>query len=174
MVLADAWNQIVGSFRALLAAVFGIIPIVSVIWLVIKVKGSYQKDGIDHTLKGKFDKDKTHLISGGHGNANIRFMKRHHWNYRVVKTLPNGVRLGNIERHNRSRERRDMGHAWFPRHWSSLKIIVAGWWASRKSKNKAIDNKTTDPVNICGVGVKVNKTDGKINSVFPDNPEAKK
>lgn len=177
MDLADAWNQVVDTFRTSAAIIGGTLPLIVIIWVVLKIRSVFGHHGISHSVRGTFLPDLKHpqkMKSGGHGDANIGFLKRRHFSFQIDKTLENGVRLGHIDKHNRTNEKKPMGHAWFPKGWNWIKITFAGLFAASKKSSKQISDGSTPPVVVDKVPVILNKTDGKINTVCPLNPEAKK
>ena len=57
-----------------------------------------------HSSEGKYTKptrknDKLRLVSGGHGQAGLNQLDKYGIKYNIVKTYPNGVRVGNIPNH---------------------------------------------------------------------------
>ena len=61
--------------------------------LVHSVEGTYVNVG------SKDPKKPLRLDSGGHGQAMFKILKKAHVGYNIVKTYPNGVRIGNVENH---------------------------------------------------------------------------
>ena len=108
------------------------------------------------------------LLSGGHGQAGMDLLDRHGIKYNIVKTYPNGVRVGNVPGHKDPRKRSGAGQSWFPRSWSSKDIRRAGEHvASLKGNRRVSDGKPVFGV-YKGVRVGVIRTNGKIATVFPD------
>lgn len=93
-------------------------------------KEKIAKKAIDHSSLGIFttgDKhNKPRLKSGGHGEENIKALKKLNTEYNVVKKYPNGVRLGNIPSHKNVYKRTGTIHTWFPKSWSRKTIKKAG------------------------------------------------
>lgn len=122
-----------------------------------------------HSSLGEFTKGnaktKPRLLSGGHGQENIKELKRLGTPYNILKVCENGVRLGNIPSHKSSIKRYGMGQTWFPKKWTRKTIKRAG--------EKVLRNDLCDLHNgtIFGSYKKVNvgvyKTNGKPSSVFP-------
>lgn len=117
------------------------------------------------------------LLSGGHGQAGIKLLEKLGIKYNIVKTYPNGVRVGNIPSHKHKIKRSGVGQSWFPQSWSNRDIRHAGEHVAGLKKNRH----AADGVQLYGVykGVRVGviKTNGKIATIFPDsnqNPVLKK
>ena len=66
---------------------------------------------------GKNKKPGNHirLDSGGHGQDGINLLDKYHIKYNIVKTYPNGVRVGNVPDHKRKPKQIGTGQAWFPK-----------------------------------------------------------
>ena len=92
--------------------------------------------------------------------------------HNIVKTYPNGVRVGNIPNHMQKSKRKEIGQSWFPKSWSDKDIRRAGEHVASLKGNR----KTQDGVRAYGVfkGVRVGimKTNGKIATVFPDSDQS--
>ena len=72
-----------------------------------------------HSTEGKYTKpsskkDKLRLISGGHGQAGLNQLDRYGIKYNIVKTYPNGVRVGNIPNHRNKIKQEGSNQVWFP------------------------------------------------------------
>lgn len=115
--------------------------------------------------------EKLRLASGGHGQYGLELLKKYHIQYNIVKTYPNGVRLGNIPNHRDKRKRMGMNQAWFPANWNSKDIKHAGEHVAGLKANRH----SQDGVPVFGVykGVRVGiiRTHGKIATVFPDTKQ---
>ena len=85
---------------------------------------------IIHSSLGEFTTgNKTHpprFDSGGHGEENIRELNRRGIKFNIVKTFPNGVRIGNVPTHKQPFKRKKNGQAWFPKNWTRKTIKNAG------------------------------------------------
>lgn len=127
-----------------------------------------------HSSEGKYTKparknDKLRLVSGGHGQAGLDQLGKYGIKYNIVKTYPNGVRVGNIPNHKTKAKAHDTGQSWFPKSWTTKDIRRAGEHvAGLKSNRHAPDGKKLYGF-YKGVRVVVVKTNGKIGTVFPDN-----
>ena len=126
-----------------------------------------------HSSEGAFTKparkgDHIRLKSGGHGQTGMGLLDKYGIKYNVVKTYPNGVRVGNIPDHKQKNKRSGIGQAWFPKEWNLRDIRRAGEHVASLKKNRH----TKDGVTMWGVwkGVRVGviKTHGIIGTVFPD------
>lgn len=138
---------------------------------------------IKHSNSGDFEEpknSKTRLIlppyqkyiltGGGHGQANIRKLKRKRIGYNITKIFPNGVRLGNVPTHERPYKRKGEKHAWFPKSWDALDIknvakkILAKEPFSREYKEIRKNYK--------GVTVMVYINDGEMRTICPKYDQA--
>ena len=125
---------------------------------------------IIHSSLGEFTTgDKTHpprFDSGGHGEENIRELNRRGIKFNIVKTFPNGVRIGNVPTHTKSFKRNKNGQIWFPKNWTRKTIKNAG--------EKIISTypcKLPGKINTYGthknVKVGVMRVNGKVKTIFP-------
>lgn len=92
--------------------------------------------------------------------------------YNIVKTYPNGVRVGNIPGHKDKRKRTGTGQAWFPRSWSNKDIRHAGEHVAGLEKNRKVPDGKPVFGTYKGVRVGVIKTNGKPATVFPDTDQS--
>ena len=58
------------------------------------------------------------IKSGGHGQSALDVMDKNGIKYNIVKTYPNGVRVGNIPSIHTKTKKTGTGMAWFPKSWS--------------------------------------------------------
>lgn len=126
-------------------------------------------------VKGKME-IKLRLNNGGHSQKGMDLLDKYGIEYHIVKTYPNGVRVGNVPWHTKPFKRKEIGQSWFPKHWTEKDIRRAGEHvAGLKSNRHVADGKTIYGV-YKGVRVGVIRTHGKIATVFPDSdqPLAKK
>lgn len=135
-----------------------------------------------HSNEGSFTRSQTRvngkiviklrLNSGGHGQKGMELLDKYGIKYNIVKTYPNGVRVGNIPSHMRSYKRGGINQAWFPKSWREKDIRHAGEHVAGLKKNRHIP----DGIKVYGVykGVRVGiiKTHGKIATVFPDSDQS--
>ncbi len=113
------------------------------------------------------------LESGGHGQASLEIMNRHGVEYNIVKTYPNGVRVGNVPDHKKKFKKGGTNQSWFPKDWTDKDIRKAGEHVARlKSNLNALDGKTLWGV-YKGVRTGVIRTNGKIATIFPDSNQTK-
>ncbi len=111
------------------------------------------------------------LASGGHGQNGIAILDRHGIEYNIVKTYPNGVRVGNVPDHKNPLKRTGTGQSWFPESWTSNDIRQAGEYVAGLEQNSNVpDGKTLFGV-FKEVRVGVIRTNGKIATVFPDSDQ---
>lgn len=126
-----------------------------------------------HSSEGKFTRpshprDRLRLVSGGHGEANIKLLEKHKIKYNIVKTYENGVRIGNIPDHRNPSKRTGTGQTWFPRTWTEKDIRRAGQHVAGLKQNRHTRDGTTMHGVYKGVLVGVIKTNGRIATIFPD------
>lgn len=112
------------------------------------------------------------LKAGGHGQKGMELLDKYHIEYNVVKTYPNGVRVGNVPDHHKKLKREGTGQAWFPKEWSAEKIRKAGEHVAQLKRN--LGSEDGKPMNgtYAGVRVGVILTNGKISTVFPDSDQS--
>lgn len=114
------------------------------------------------------------MASGGHGEDNLKLLNKYGVKYNIVKTYPNGVRIGNVEGHKKKNKREENKQAWFPKSWKAKDIKSAGEHVASLKCNKHIK----DGYNMYGMwkGVKVGvkRTNGKVSTIFPDLNQPKK
>ena len=126
-----------------------------------------------HSNEGTFTKpmrknDRLRLKSGGHGQEGMELLDRHGLKYNIVKTYPNGVRIGNIPDHKQKSKQQGTGQAWFPKSWSEKDIRRAGEHVAGLKGNRHPKDGEAVYGTYKGVRVGVIRTNGKIATVFPD------
>ena len=142
----------------------------------INTKGSGQTPSdyaVVHSNEGTYKhsngkESRLRLVSGGHGETGLKELDKYGIDYNIVKTYPNGVRIGNIPDHKEKRKRTGTNQTWFPKTWTSRDIRRAGSHvAGLKNNRHAADG---HPIwgTYKGVRVGVIRTHGKIATIFPD------
>ena len=132
-----------------------------------------------HSSEGAFTRSQTRvngemviklrLNNGGHSQKGMELLDKYGIRYNIVKTYPNGVRVGNIPNHMQKAKRKEMGQAWFPKSWTDKDIRRAGEHvAGLKGNRRVADGKKIYGF-YKGVRVGVIRTNGKIATVFPDS-----
>lgn len=126
-----------------------------------------------HSSEGTFTYDSrtgmvSRLKSGGHGQNGIDLLNRQGLKYNIVKTFPNGVRIGNVPNHKKDWKRSGTGQVWFPKTWKEKDIRRAGEHVAGLKSNRHKPDGITVFGTYRGVRVGVIKTNGKIATVFPD------
>jgi hypothetical protein len=117
---------------------------------------------------------KLRLNNGGHSQKGMELLDKYGIRYNIVKTYPNGVRVGNIPNHMQKAKRKEMGQAWFPKSWTDKDIRRAGEHvAGLKGNRRVADGKKIYGF-YKGVRVGVIRTNGKIATVFPDSNQNKR
>ena len=151
----------------------------------LNTKGSGQNVSdfaLVHSSEGAFTRSQTRvngkmviklrLNNGGHSQKGMDLLNKYGIRYNIIKTYPNGVRVGNIPNHIHKSKRTDIGQSWFPKSWTEKDIRRAGEHVSGLKANRRI----SDGVSVYGVykGVRVGiiKTHGKIATVFPDSNQS--
>lgn len=108
------------------------------------------------------------LANGGHGDKGMRLLEKYHIEYQVVKTYPNGVRVGWVPDHANSKKRHDQqGQSWFPKSWTAKDIRRAGEHVAGLRCNRNAANGVKIFGVYKGVLVGVVRTNGMIATIFP-------
>ncbi len=100
-------------------------------------------------------------------------MNKYKIEYNIIKTYPNGVRVGNVPKHKEQSKRQKTNQVWFPKTWSNKDIKRAGEHVSGLKANRKAKSGTIMYGNYKGVRVGVIKTNGIIGTVFPDSDQSK-
>ncbi len=135
-----------------------------------------------HSSEGAFTRSQTRvngemviklrLNNGGHSQKGMELLDKYGIKYNIVKTYPNGVRVGNVPNHKERSKKMGIGQSWFPKSWSDKDIRRAGEHVAGLKGNRRIpDGKTIYRV-YKGVRVGVKRTNGKIATVFPDSDQS--
>lgn len=134
-----------------------------------------------HSSEGAFTRSQTRvngkmviklrLNNGGHSQKGMELLDKYGIKYNIVKTYPNGVRVGNIPSHMQRNKKSNMGQSWFPKSWTEKDIRRAGEHVAGLKSNRRV----SDGVRVYGIykGVRVGviRTNGKIATVFPDSDQ---
>ena len=137
-----------------------------------------------HSSEGAFTRSQTRvngemviklrLNKGKKKQKGMELLDKYGIRYNIVKTYPNGVRVGNIPNHMQKAKRKEMGQAWFPKSWTDKDIRRAGEHvAGLKGNRRVADGKKIYGF-YKGVRVGVIRTNGKIATVFPDSNQNKR
>ena len=108
------------------------------------------------------------LDSGGHGQDGMDLLDKYHIRYNIIKTYPNGVRVGNVPDHKRKNKQSGANQSWFPKDWSAKDIKKAGTHVASLKSNKHVPNGQTMFGMYHGVRVGVIKTNNVVATIFPD------
>ncbi len=126
-----------------------------------------------HSFDGRWHPNqmtgKPRLDSGGHGQSALDYMDKHGIRYNIVRTFPNGVRVGNIPSMKKGSKRSGTGMAWFPKSWTVKDMSRAGEHVASLKSNRGVKDGIPVFGTWKGVRVGVIKTNGHIATVFPDN-----
>ena len=89
-----------------------------------------------HSSEGAFTRSQTRvngemviklrLNNGGHSQKGMELLDKYGIKYNIVKTYPNGVRVGNIPNHKERSKKTGIGQSWFPKSWTDKNIRRAG------------------------------------------------
>lgn len=124
-----------------------------------------------HSSKGDFRRNqitgKLVMNGGGHGQENIDFLNKQRIDNNVTMVYNNGVRIGNVSNHRRSKNREKNGQCWFPEEWTSSDIKKAGQHVMGLKKNKERKEQTPHWGTVKGVKVGVYTKKGFIRTIFP-------
>lgn len=112
------------------------------------------------------------LNNGGHGQKGMDLLDKYGIEYNIVKTYPNGVRVGNIPNHVAKSKQHGTGQSWFPASWTEKDIRHAGEHVAGLRQNRHIPNGKTVYGVYKGVKVGIIRTNGKIATVFPDSDQS--
>ena len=126
-----------------------------------------------HSFYGRFTRNPRtgkiqNIKSGGHGQSAMEVMDKNGIKYNIVKTYPNGVRVGNIPSMKDKVKSHGTGMAWFPKSWTQRDMVRAGEHVSQLKHNRGVRNGTVIWGVYKGVRVGVIKTNGQIATIFPD------
>lgn len=94
--------------------------------------------------------------------------------YHIVKTYPNGVRVGYVPDHKAPKKRSGKNQAWFPASWTTKDIKHAGEHVANLKGNKHVRDGVIVFGNWKGVRVGVIRTHGQIGTIFPDSNQPRK
>ena len=137
-----------------------------------------------HSSEGAFTRSQTRingqmviklrLNNGGHSQKGMELLDKYGIKYNIVKTYPNGVRIGNIPNHMQRSKRSKTGQSWFPKSWTEKDIRRAGEHVAGLKRNRHIADGQKIFGTYKGVRVGVMRTNGKIATVFLDSDQTKK
>ena len=135
-----------------------------------------------HSSEGVFTRSQTRvngemviklrLNNGGHSQKGLELLDKYGIEYNIVRTYPNGVRVGNIPNHMQKAKRKEMGQSWFPKSWTDKDIRRAGEHVAGLKGNRKIPDGFRVYGVYKGVRVGIMKTNGKIATVFPDSDQS--
>ena len=123
-----------------------------------------------YSIEGLFTRrnGRLRLKSGGHGQKGMLLLDKYGIEYNIVKTYPNGVRVGNVPDHKDGRKRTETGQSWFPASWSPKDIRRAGEHVAGLKGNRHVPDGQISYGMYKGVRVGIIRRHGKIATVFPD------
>lgn len=118
---------------------------------------------LEHSSKGEYTRG-GRLKSGGHGQEALDYMDKNGIEYNITETYPNGVRVGNVPKHNQKKKRTGNNQSWFPQNWNRETIKRAG---QRVAKGKKLPDGNIKKGRHKNVDVGIIRTDGKVATIFP-------
>jgi len=137
--------------------------------------GKASQFSIVHSNEGAYTKpqkgQRIRLKSGGHGQTGMNELDKYGIQYNVVKTYPNGVRVGNIPTHKNKQKQTGANQAWFPKSWKSKDIKHAGEHVANLKGNRHVPDGKAVFGMWKGVRVGVIRTHGQIGTIFPDSKQ---
>ena len=140
--------------------------------------GSPSEYAVVHSNEGAYThpqkEQHIRLKSGGHGQAGLNLLKKYGIEYHIVKTYPNGVRVGNVPNHKTSKKKSGTNQAWFPAGWTAKDIKRAGEHVAKLKHNRHKGDGIKLYGTWKGVRVVVIRTHGQIGTIFPDSKQPRK
>lgn len=137
--------------------------------------GTASHYAIVHSNEGAYTKPEKgqhiRLKSGGHGQTGMNELDKYGIEYNIIKTYPNGVRVGNIPNHKNKKKRTGTNQAWFPESWTSKDIKHAGEHVANLKGNRHRPDEIAVFGMWKGVRVGVIRTHGQIGTIFPDSTQ---
>ena len=141
-------------------------------------RGSASQYSVVHSNEGTYTKaskdNPIRLKSGGHGQTGMNELDKYGIEYHVVKTYPNGVRVGYIPNHKKKSKQSGTGQSWFPKGWKSKDIKHAGEHVANLKRNRHVKGGVPMYGMWKGVRVGVIRTRGQIGTIFPDSKQPTK
>ena len=108
------------------------------------------------------------MTGGGHGQANIDFLRENGFEVNINRTFSNGVRVGNVPEHKTKSKRTGNNQSWFPENWTANDIRRAGEHIASQPEFANMPDGYIIWGTFRGVRVGVIKTNGKPGTIFPD------
>lgn len=137
----------------------------------------HSDEGTFKNVGSKDPKSPFRMESGGHGEANLRLLRKYGIKYEISKTFPNGVRVGIVDNHKDRGKRYFYQQAWFPPSWTAKDIRRAGEHVASLQCNRKVNDGGIMFGTWKNVRVGVIKTKGKVATICPDyrkQPKPKK
>lgn len=135
--------------------------------------GSASQFAVVHSNEGAYTKPQNdnhiRLKSGGHGQTGLKELDKYGIEYHIVKTYPNGVRVGYVPDHKVPKKQSGINQAWVPAGWTTKDIKHAGEHVANLKRNKHVRDGVIVFGNWKGVRVGVIRTYGQIGTIFPDS-----
>lgn len=114
------------------------------------------------------------LKSGGHGQAGLKLLEKYGIEHKIVKTYPNGVRVGNVKDHKKQAKQEGINQSWFPANWTAKDIKRAGEHVAKLKHNRHKGDGIKLYGTWKGVRIVVIRTHGQIGTIFPDSKQPRK
>lgn len=128
-------------------------------------KENISDETLEHSSKGSF-KCSGKFKSGGHGQENLEYLEKKGIEFNIVKEYKNGVRVGNVPKHDNKKKKVGINQSWFPKNWDRDKIKKAGQVVSRGGKKTDGEIKTG---HYGKVNVGIIRLNGNVATIFPMN-----
>src|SRR5574344_2170533 len=99
------------------------------------------RDEMKHVSRGIFryeNRKPVTMVKGGHGEDNIRYLKKNRLGFQIKRLCKGKARGGNIDCHERVWEAKKDRHMWFPKFWSRHRIKKAGLYVANLEKNQNV------------------------------------
>ena len=141
-------------------------------------KNSVSDFALVHSSEGKYtkpskSKDVLRLVSGGHSQEGMNQLDKYGIHYNIVKTYPNGVRVGNVPNHKDKQKTIGINQTWFPKNWTNRDIKYAGEYVISLKRNLNARDGEKMIGTYKGVKVIVIKTNDRVGTIFPDSNQKK-
>ncbi|MFA6756066.1 MAG: EndoU domain-containing protein [Bacilli bacterium] len=137
---------------------------------MFKLFNNVSKNEMKHTTRGIFrykNRKPLIMLKGGHGNDNIKYLRKHDLSFKIDNIYGNHVRSGHIDCHKKIIEREKDGHMWFPKQWNNDKIKKSGLHVANLKKNHHVADHRPMHGKYDGVDVVAYKSKGHICGICP-------
>ncbi len=136
----------------------------------MKKRLNVSKNEMKHSSRGIFSYVKrkpVKMLKGGHGERNLKYLKKYNLSHTINDIDSNGVRHGQINCHARPKERKPGGHVWFVQKWTDKIIAKAGTHVANLKRNRNKSDHTPMHGKYKNVNVVTYKSRGRICGICP-------